>query len=84
MTFPLDKRFRGFHSLHFLLAFVFNGFAAMMLYEKKADKALIFGLVGSLFGLTFLAGIDQEGKTFLPFAGTIGVILGIYPYQTVE
>lgn len=80
VTFPFDKRFRDFHSLHVLLTFGFDGLAAMMLWEKKTDKAMILGSVGTLFALTFLAGNDQVGQQMLPFAGTMGVIAGVYPY----
>lgn len=80
MIFPFDKRFRDFHSLHVLFTFGFDGLAAMMLYEKS-DKAMIFGLVGTLFALTFLSGIDEVGSNVLPFAGAVGAMAGIYPYR---
>jgi hypothetical protein len=81
MTFPFDERFRRFHSLHVLFTFVFDGLAAMMFYENKADKAVILGSVGTLFALTFLTGIHQVGRAILPCAGIMGVIAALYPYE---
>lgn len=81
MTFPYDKRFREFHSLHILFTFVFDGIAAVMLYDKKTDKAMILGSVGILFVLTFLAGIDEVGSKILPVAGAMGALVASYPYR---
>lgn len=83
MTFPFDKRFRGFYSLHPLIAVSLCMLSAKVYNEKRQRMCVICLLTAELFLISIAVGTEKLGPLALAVAtlnaGVMAAVMPLYP-----